>query len=91
MSYEVEWSAWFRRELKTARKRGYDMEKLNAVVWLLANGTTLPPQNRDHALAGDYEGYRECHITPDWLLIYKHIEDRLVLYLFRNGTHSDLF
>jgi mRNA interferase YafQ len=91
MMYEVETSARFKRELKTARKRGYDMEKLKDVIFLLANGVTLPLKNRDHSLSGDYEGYRECHITPDWLLIYRYEEDKLVLYLFRNGTHSDLF
>jgi len=89
--YQIEMSTKFRRELKTARKRGYDVEKLNAVVELLAKGVTLPLKNRDHALTGDYEGFRECHITPDWLLIYRVEQDVLVLYLFRTGTHSDLF
>ena len=91
MKYKVKQSVRFRRELKTAEKRGWDMDKLNAVVELLAKGVTLPLKNRDHALSGDYEGYRECHITPDWLLIYRVENDVLVLYLFRTGTHSDLF
>lgn len=91
MKYEIELSARFRRELKTAAKRGWDMNKLNAVVELLAQGVTLPLKNRDHALTGSYEGFRECHITPDWLLIYRLEENILVLYLFRTGTHSDLF
>jgi mRNA interferase YafQ len=91
MNYEIEQSARFKRELRTCVKRGYDEEKLKAVVWLLANGVTLPLKNRDHALGGDYEGYRECHITPDWLLIYRIADNVLVLYLFRTGTHSDLF
>lgn len=89
--YEVEMSTKFRRDLKTARKRGYDVDKLDAVVELLAKGVTLPLKNQDHSLTGDYEGYRECHITPDWLLIYRIENNVLVLYLFRTGTHSDLF
>ncbi|MDR0958612.1 MAG: type II toxin-antitoxin system YafQ family toxin [Clostridiales bacterium] len=91
MKYKIEQSARFKRELRTATKRGYDIEKLEAVVDLLANGVTLPLKNRDHNLEGNYEGYRECHIAPDWLLIYRYEENRVVLYLFRNGTHSDLF
>jgi mRNA interferase YafQ len=67
------------------------MDKLDAIVELLAEGATLPLKNYDHELEGNYEGFRECHISPDWLLIYRHEKDTLVLYLFRNGTHSDLF
>jgi mRNA interferase YafQ len=89
--YKVEMSSKFRRELKAARKRGYDVDKLDAIVELLARGISLPLKNRDHALTGNYDGYRECHITPDWLLIYRLENDVLVLYLFRTGTHSDLF
>jgi mRNA interferase YafQ len=91
MKYEVEQSARFRRELKTALKRGFDINKLDDIVNLLSMGVSLPPKNRDHTLDGDYTSFRECHITPDWLLIYKIINDKLVLYLFRTGTHSDLF
>ncbi len=87
----VEMSSKFRRDLKNALKRGYDIEKLHAVVDLLSKGVTLPLKNKDHSLTGDYTGFRECHITPDWLLIYRVENDLLVLYLFRNGTHSDLF
>jgi len=89
--YKVVLSAKFRRELKTCRKRGYDIDKFIAVVDLLARGVDLPLKNHDHALTGDYEGCRECHITPDWLLIYQRKEDALVLYMLRTGTHSDLF
>jgi len=89
--YKIEVSAKFRRDLKTARKRGYDIDKLDAAVELLAKGVTLPFKNRDHALVGDYKDFRECHISPYWLLIYRIEEDVLVLYLFRSGTHSDLF
>jgi len=89
--YSLEMSSKFQRELKTARKRGFDIDKLEAVVKLLSKGATLPVKNKDHALTGNYSGFRECHITPDWLLIYRIEQDVLVLYLFRTGTHSDLF
>ena len=89
--YRIETSSKFRRDLKTARKRGYDINKLEAVVDLLSKGVALPGANRDHSLTGDYSGFRECHIAPDWLLIYRVEKDVLVLYLFRTGTHSDLF
>ena len=64
---------------------------LTEVIKKLANGERLPEKNKDHALSGDYSGYRECHITPDWLLIYEIENDELILYLTRTGTHSDLF
>lgn len=91
MKYKIEQSTKFKRDLKTARKRGYDMELLNAIVELLQKGVTLPPKHHDHSLAGNYESFRVCHITPDWLLIYRYEEEVLVLYLIRGGTHSDLF
>ena len=61
------------------------------VVTLLASGETLPVEFRDHSLSGNYSGYRECHIQPDWLLVYKITENQLLLTLYRTGTHSDLF
>jgi mRNA interferase YafQ len=91
MRLAIEQSAQFRRDLKAAIKRGYDVGKLNAVVELLASGATLPLKNRDHQLTGSLSGYRECHIAPNWLLVYRVEDDALVLYLFRTGTHSDLF
>ena len=81
----------FKKDLKTAEKRGYDFSLLRQVVNTLASQEPLPPQNRDHALTGDYSGYRECHIAPDWLLIYQVDGDALELLLMRTGTHSDLF
>lgn len=81
----------FRKDLKTAARRGLDLAKLNAVVDALAAGQTLPPQNRDHELTGNYRSFRECHIAPDWLLIYRIEKDDLLLFLFRTGTHADLF
>ncbi len=84
-------SGKFKKDLKLAIKRGYNMTLMDEVVTSLSNREILPPKYRDHDLSGDYKGCRECHITPDWLLIYEIIEDELVLYLTRTGTHSDLF
>ena len=81
----------FKKDLKLAAKRGLDLDALNAIVDQLAAGQPLPDKNRDHALTGDYIGFRECHITPDWLLIYEVRESELILVLSRTGTHSDLF
>ena len=81
----------FRRDLKALKKRGLDLELLNAVVDNLAARQPLEEKHRDHALTGDYAGFRECHIQPDWLLIYRIDEDELFLLLSRSGTHSDLF
>ena len=81
----------FRKDLKLAQKRGYDLDLLNTVVEKLAAGEKLPAQNRDHELTGNYAGFRECHIQPDWLLVYRISNTELVLLLVRTGTHSDLF
>ena len=89
--YNVLPSNTFRKELKTMIKRGYDIALLDEIVTKLANGEELPERNRDHALTGNYKGCRECHIKPDWLLIYQIADEELILYLTRTGTHSDLF
>ena len=81
----------FKKDLKLASKRGYKLDLLDAVVTKLAAGESLPEKNRDHELIGDYAGFRECHIQPDWLLIYKIDNNELILFLSRTGTHSDLF
>ncbi len=91
MTYTIKPSTQFKRDLKTIQRRGYKMELMKEVLYLLANGKPLPPKNRDHALTGNFIGCRECHIAPDWLLIYQISEDNLYLYLTRTGTHSDLF
>ena len=78
-------------DYKLARKRGLKIELLQDVIACLAMGEPLPEKNRDHALTGDWVGHRECHIQPDWLLIYRVQNDVLVLTLTRTGTHSDLF
>lgn len=93
MKYEIQRTTSFVKDYKLAVKRGCDTNKLRRIVELLANGETLPREYRDHALVNSrrYKGMRECHIEPDWLLVYKITESVLVLTLFRTGTHSDLF
>lgn len=81
----------FKKDLTLAVKRGYDIKLLENVVNRLANEETLEPKYKDPTLSGDYSGFRKCHITPDWLLVYQVINDELVLFLSRTGTHSDLF
>lgn len=81
----------FKKDLKRMYKRGYSIALLTEVIEQLARGEMLPEKNRDHALVGNYSNCRECHITPDWLLIYEIADDMLLLYLTRTGTHSDLF
>ncbi len=81
----------FQKDLKRLEKRGYNISLLTDVIKKLAKGEQLPEKNRDHVLIGDYAGCRECHITPDWLLIYEIADSELILYLTRTGTHSDLF
>ena len=81
----------FKKDLKLAKRRGYNLILLEQVVDKLANLEPLPPNNRDHELTGDYAGFRECHIQPDWLLVYRVENNELELFLFRTGTHSDLF
>jgi len=87
----IRYSTRFKRDYKLVKKRGYDIILLEEVLDILSSGQPLPPKYRDHNLMGNYEGCRECHITPDWLLIYELVSDELILYLTRTGTHSDLF
>lgn len=87
----VRYSARFKKDYKTILKRGYDVNLLEQIIELLVNEKPLPQKYLDHVLAGKYTGHRECHITPDWLLIYKIENDILTLTLTRTGTHSDLF
>lgn len=91
MKYELETTGRFKKDLKQIIKRGYNIALLQTVVDLLCAGEALPERNKDHALTGNWVNYRECHITPDWLLIYKAEKDILILTLTRTGTHSDLF
>lgn len=81
----------FRKDLKLAVKRGFRQELLREVVNTLAERKPLEARYRDHSLTGEYRDFRECHIEPDWFLIYRIDDDALELFLFRTGTHSDLF
>ena len=85
----VRYSTRFKKDFKTCVKRGYQMPLLQQAIDTLRIPAPLPPKNKDHNLSGNYSGYRECHIEPDWLLIYKQTEDEL--RLDRTGTHADLF
>jgi len=89
--YKIERTSRFKKDYKLIKKRGYDIGLLEDVVKILAKGEPLPEKYLDHSLKGDYKDCRECHITPDWLLIYEVVENTLKLYLTRTGTHSDLF
>lgn len=91
MMYRVKPTNKFQKDLKKAQKRRYDISLLADIIKKLANGEQLAEKHRDHSLSGDYVGCRECHITPDWLLIYEINDGNLILYLTRTGTHSDLF
>lgn len=86
---QVSFVGKFKKDYKLCQKRGYNIKLLQAAIDILAIPEPLPPKNKDHLLTGNYTGYRECHILPDWLLIYQQTEDELILY--RTGTHSDLF
>ena len=91
MSLKVVWTTKFKRDYKRAMKRGLDMNRLDGVIRTLAAGRELAVVHRDHALGGEWRGHRECHVQPDWLLIYYVDGERLVLTLTRTGTHADLF
>ena len=89
--YIVKPTTQFKKDYKLAIKRRLKIDLLEDVVTALAMGEPLPDTNKDHALTGNWVGHRECHIQPDWLLIYRIEDDVLVLTLARTGTHSDLF
>ena len=89
--YIVKPTTQFKKDFKLAMKRNMKIELLEEVIAMLAMGETLPDKHKDHALTGNWVGHRECHILPDWLLIYRIEDEVLVLTLARTGTHSDLF
>lgn len=91
MSRDIVWTTKFKKDYKLAIKRNLNINLLDDIIRALSRGETLPEKNRDHELDGDWAGHRECHIQPDWLLIYRIEDDVLVLTLSRTGTHSDLF
>ncbi|MDR1001486.1 MAG: type II toxin-antitoxin system YafQ family toxin [Clostridiales bacterium] len=86
----INYSTRFKKDYKLVKKRGYDIGLLEEVLEILCAEQPLPQKYRDHALTGNYDGHRECHITPNWLLIYEVAGDGLILYLTRTGTHSDV-
>lgn len=88
---KIQYQAKFKKDYKKIIKRGYNQEDFKTVISILVSGNPLPEKYRDHSLSGNYVGFRECHINPDWLLIYKIENDILTLTLVRTGTHSDLF
>jgi len=88
---EIKFTASMKRDMKRLRKQGKDMDKLRTVLLLLAAGQPLPPKNRDHALTGSRKACRECHVEPDWLLVYRIRQNELVLLAVATGSHADLF
>lgn len=91
MNYKIKPTAKFQKDLKLMQKRGYDLSLIKTVIDIISSSQVLPAKYKDHALKGAYINCRECHITPDWLLIYEVSNNELILYLTRTGTHSDLF
>ena len=91
MKYTVKLTSQFKKDYKNAVKRHLPIELLDEIIKALANGEALPEKNRDHPLSGNWKGHRECHIQPDWLLIYRIEDDILILTLSATDTHSDLF
>lgn len=87
--YDIITTSAFKKDYKLLKKRHKDLRLLEEVTEMLAEGKSLPEKNKDHQLTGDWKDYRECHIEPDWLLIYRIYENTLVLSLTRTGTHSD--
>ena len=88
---KIEKTAQFRRDLRRIVRQGYDVAEMDAIVNRLAAGLPLDKKYRDHALTGNWQGFRECHIQPDWLLVYFVDGGKLILTLSRTGSHSDLF
>ena len=89
--YSIILTGKFRKHLKNLKKQNKDLKLLENIISTLAKGEKLPSKNKGHKLVNNYEGVRECHITPDWLLIYEIVEDKLLLILLASGSHSELF
>lgn len=89
--YNLRYTNKIQRNIKLMKKRGKDLDKLKIVLKLLQQGAELPAKYKDHALTGNYAGCRECHIEPDWLLVYEILNNELVILLLTTGSHSDLF
>ena len=89
--YRIKFTKQFKKDLKLAKKQNKNLNKLFDVIEILKRGDALDSNYKDHNLSGDYYGLRECHIEPDWLLIYDIRDDVIVLLLYRIGSHSELF
>ena len=89
--YSLVFTNRMKRDLKLMKKRGKDISKLEIVLDILLSGEDLPIKYKDHQLRGEFQDFRECHIEPDWLVIYEIIDDVLVLMLNRLGSHTELF
>ena len=89
--YTIKYTTQFKKDYKQAKRQNKNIEYLKTIVALLADGKQLPEKYHDHPLVGNWKGHRECHISPDWLLIYKIDEDILILTMARTGSHSELF
>ncbi len=89
--WNIEFTSQFKKDYKRCKKRGLPEEEIKTIMQALIDSDTLPPKNKDHKLKGKYDGFGECHIRPDWLLIYLKEEETQVLVFTRTGTHSDLF
>ena len=91
MNREIVWTTKFKKDYKLAIKRHLDIDLLDDIIRALSRGEALPEKNKDHELSGNWVGHRECHVQPDWLLVYRIDNDILVLTLARTGMHSDIF
>ncbi len=91
MNREIVWTTKFKKDYKLAIRRHLDIDLLDDIIRALSRGETLPEKNKDHELSGNWAGHRECHIQPDWVLVYRIDDDILVLTLARTGSHSDIF
>ena len=89
--YKLRYTSKIKRNIKLMKKRGKDLNKLTTVLELLVQGKELPPKYKDHPLSGNFVGCRECHIEPDWLLVYEIRNNELIILLLSTGSHSDLF
>ena len=91
MKYRIKYTGQFKRDMRLCQRRGYDMQLLHTAISILAEMGTLPAEYQPHILHGDRKGQWECHIQPDWLLIWNQYNDELELLMLNTGTHSDLF
>lgn len=89
--YSIDYSNRFKKDVKRCAKRGLNMEALHRVVSLLAETGTLPPEYKSHKLSGNYAGLWECHIEPDWLMVWDQNDTKMKLLFLKTGTHSDIF